>query len=72
MQVPHYWRQQKQRYALSGETCPHCEAKIFPPRPVCPQCAVSGGESIEITTALAESRLALESVSARQPAATLS
>ncbi len=29
----------KQRYALVGEICPHCEAKIFPPRDVCPYCS---------------------------------
>jgi hypothetical protein len=22
-----------------GEVCPHCEAKIFPPRDVCPECS---------------------------------
>ena len=27
-----------------GEVCPHCEAKIFPPRDVCPNC---GGEAKE-------------------------
>jgi hypothetical protein len=27
---------------LVGEVCPHCEAKIFPPRDVCPEC---GGEA---------------------------
>jgi hypothetical protein len=32
----------KQRYALVGEICPHCKAKIFPPRDVCPEC---GGEA---------------------------
>jgi uncharacterized OB-fold protein len=32
----------QQRYALVGETCPHCDAKIFPPRDVCPHC---GGEA---------------------------
>jgi hypothetical protein len=32
----------KQRYGLVGEVCPHCEAKIFPPRDVCPEC---GGEA---------------------------
>jgi len=25
-----------------GEVCPHCEAKLFPPRDVCPEC---GGEA---------------------------
>lgn len=38
MEIPRHWRIQKQRYALAGETCPHCEGKIFPPRPVCPHC----------------------------------
>jgi hypothetical protein len=42
MEVPRHWRLQKQRYALIGEVCPHCEAKIFPPRDVCPEC---GGEA---------------------------
>ena len=42
MEVPRYWRLQKQRYALVGEVCPHCGAKIFPARDVCPQC---GGEA---------------------------
>lgn len=38
MEVPRLWRLQKQRYALVGEVCPHCEVKIFPPRDVCPNC----------------------------------
>ena len=38
MEVPHHWRLRKQRYQLVGETCPHCEAKVFPARPVCPHC----------------------------------
>ncbi|MFW5713532.1 MAG: Zn-ribbon domain-containing OB-fold protein [Brevefilum sp.] len=42
MEVPRHWRLKKQRYALVGEKCPHCEAKIFPPRDVCPEC---GGEA---------------------------
>ena len=39
MEVPRHWRLRKQRYALVGEVCPHCEAKIFPPRDVCPECS---------------------------------
>ena len=39
MEVPRHWRLRKQRYALVGEICPHCEAKIFPPRDVCPECS---------------------------------
>ncbi|HZW03199.1 MAG TPA: Zn-ribbon domain-containing OB-fold protein [Anaerolineaceae bacterium] len=42
MEVPRHWRLKQQRYGLVGEVCPHCEAKIFPPRDVCPEC---GGEA---------------------------
>ena len=28
----------KQRYALVGEVCDHCDAKVFPPRDICPDC----------------------------------
>ena len=42
MEVPRHWRLRKQRYGLVGEVCPHCDAKIFPPRDVCPEC---GGEA---------------------------
>jgi uncharacterized OB-fold protein len=38
MDIPRHWRLNKQRYALSGEVCPHCNAKIFPPRDICPEC----------------------------------
>lgn len=38
MEIPRHWRLKQQRYALIGEVCPHCEAKIFPPRDVCPEC----------------------------------
>ena len=38
MDIPRNWRLKKQRYSLVGEVCPHCDAKIFPPRDVCPQC----------------------------------
>jgi uncharacterized OB-fold protein len=39
MEIPRHWRLKKQRYALVGEICPHCEAKVFPPRDVCPECS---------------------------------
>ena len=42
MEIPRNWRLQKQRLGLVGEVCPHCQAKIFPARDVCPQC---GGEA---------------------------
>ena len=38
MEVPRYWRIKNQRYALIGEVCPHCDAKLFPPRDICPHC----------------------------------
>lgn len=38
MEIPRHWRLRKQRYSLIGEVCPHCQAKLFPPRDVCPQC----------------------------------
>ena len=41
-EIPRHWRLRKQRYSLTGEICPNCEAKLFPPRPVCPDC---GGET---------------------------
>jgi uncharacterized protein len=42
MEISRHWRLKKQRYGLTGEICPHCEVKIFPPRDVCPEC---GGEA---------------------------
>lgn len=42
MQITQHWRLQRERYSLVGETCPHCEAKIFPPRDICPEC---GGDA---------------------------
>ena len=42
MEIPRHWRLKQQRYALVGEVCPHCDAKLFPPRDVCPHC---GGEA---------------------------
>jgi len=39
MEISRHWRLKKQRYSLVGEVCPHCNAKIFPPRDVCPNCA---------------------------------
>ena len=38
MEISRHWRLRKQRYALQGEVCPHCEAKLFPPRDICPEC----------------------------------
>lgn len=38
MEIPRHWRLKKQRYALVGEVCPHCNAKLFPPRDICTEC----------------------------------
>jgi hypothetical protein len=38
MEVPRHWRLKNQRYQLVGEVCPHCKARLFPPRDVCPEC----------------------------------
>jgi len=38
MDIPRHWRLKKQRYALVGEVCEHCHAKLFPPRDICPEC----------------------------------
>ncbi len=38
MDIPRHWRLQKQRYGLVGEICGHCDAKVFPPRDICPDC----------------------------------
>jgi len=42
MESPRHWRLKQQRYSLVGEVCPHCDAKIFPPRDICNNC---GGEA---------------------------
>ena len=38
MDIPRHWRLRKQRYSLVGEICGHCDAKVFPPRDICPSC----------------------------------
>jgi len=38
MDIPRHWRLRKQRYALVGEVCEHCNTKLFPPRDLCPEC----------------------------------
>jgi uncharacterized OB-fold protein len=40
MEISRHWRLRKQRYGLAGEVCPHCDAKIFPPRDICPECGL--------------------------------
>ena len=38
MEIARHWRLKNQRYSLVGEVCNHCDAKIFPPRDICPNC----------------------------------
>ena len=38
MSIPRNWRLQQQRYRLVGEICEKCNARIFPPRDICPEC----------------------------------
>ena len=38
MSIASYWRTKEQRLALTGEVCPHCGVKLFPPRDICPEC----------------------------------
>ncbi len=37
-EIPRFWRNERQRYALIGEVCPNCNEKLFPPRDICPHC----------------------------------
>lgn len=71
-EIPRHWRLKKQRYGLVGETCPHCEHKIFPPRDICPNCGdeprasiagmVSAKTEEELKNAAAISLVVLENV----------
>lgn len=47
MEVPRYWRTQKTRYALVGNTCRNCQARYLPPRELCPRC---GGQDLPSQT----------------------
>ncbi|MHB1356575.1 MAG: Zn-ribbon domain-containing OB-fold protein [Anaerolineae bacterium] len=38
MSLASSWRTRKQRLGLIGEVCPHCNARLFPPRDICPHC----------------------------------
>lgn len=37
-EIPRHWRMNLQMYTLTGEVCPKCDEKIFPPRDNCPTC----------------------------------
>ncbi len=43
--IPRIWRNQRQRYTLTGQVCRHCGRLSLSPRAVCPECHSSGGES---------------------------
>lgn len=45
MKAPKQWRVRNQRLGLVGEVCPHCGAKLFPPRDICPECSGPAKES---------------------------
>ena len=49
MQVSTHWRLQEQRYNLVGETCEHCNSKLFPPRDVCLICEEPAQELFTFT-----------------------
>ncbi len=63
MEVPRIWRLKAQRYRMVGNICPTCGRVFFPPRPVCPDCAV---EPVSITapelSALSPSKRSLNNV----------
>jgi hypothetical protein len=45
MEIPRHWRLNQQRLGLIGEVCHHCQAKIFPPRDICPACGEEANKS---------------------------
>jgi uncharacterized OB-fold protein len=47
MEIPRHWRLRAQRYRLEGSVCPTCGQLTFPPRPVCPRCAVQPVQIVE-------------------------
>lgn len=42
MEVPRFKRLQHTMIRFWGEVCPSCDAKLFPPRAVCPECRGNG------------------------------
>ncbi|RME42526.1 MAG: Zn-ribbon domain-containing OB-fold protein [Chloroflexi bacterium] len=38
MDLPRHWRLRNQRYHLEGVVCENCDARLFPPRQICPEC----------------------------------
>lgn len=44
--IPRDWRTRHQRYRMAAPECEVCGAVVFPPRPVCADCARSRQESL--------------------------
>lgn len=40
MEVARFKRLQHTMIQFLGEVCPHCDAKLFPPQGVCPECRI--------------------------------
>jgi hypothetical protein len=64
MEIPRHWRLKKQRYNLEGNLCNVCDAKIFPPREICPEC----GKDTQPTPVSAVNREIYSSAESLQPA----
>lgn len=45
MEIPRHWRSKAQRYRLEGSRCPGCGQPVFPPRPLCVQCAAQPAQA---------------------------
>jgi len=43
--IPRIWRNQRQRYTLTGQVCRRCGHLSLSPRAVCPQCHPAGVEA---------------------------
>lgn len=49
METARHWRLSPQRYSLVGEVCPRCDARIFPPRDLCPECGEEAREAYKFS-----------------------
>jgi len=49
MEIARHWRLREQRLRLVGEVCGNCEAKIFPPRDICPHCNKPATQKFEFS-----------------------
>lgn len=49
METARHWRLNSQRYSLIGEVCPSCQAKIFPPRDLCPDCGTEARQTFRFS-----------------------